>query len=263
MEDSTCQTSDVQHNVVKNFKPRMQPKPRRHPVTQWSPPAVPRVDLVEHIAGEIKARILDRTMPPGTCLPGENALAGKFGVSRSAVREALRVLSAQGLIELSHGRRALVKDPDYRASVETLGVLFKRSNATPVDLIEARRVLEGEIAALAAQRARPEDLQAMEQACLALENATNPEAVAQADVAFHLRLAEATRNPCFIQMLQTLRAVFLESIRETRERCARNVHRPILAAIKARDPRRARERMLEHIAEAEAFLVPPKQPRGK
>lgn len=241
----------------------MQQRQARSPVTYWSPETIHRIDLVQHVADEIKARILDHTMLPGSCLPGENALAQKFGVSRSVVREALRLLSAQGLVELAHGRRAAVKDPDHHASVETMGVLFKRFNATPLDLIEVRRVLEGEIAALAAQRARRKDIQAMERACRVLQRTTDPEEIVQADVAFHLCLAEATRNPCFIQMIQTLRAVFLESIRETREGCGRNVHQSILAAVKARDPDRARQRMLEHIAEARALLAPspPKKTR--
>jgi DNA-binding FadR family transcriptional regulator len=235
----------------------MQLAPSRNFTADWSPKKVDRVDLVQHVADEVKARILDKTMPARSSLPGENALAQKFGVSRTVVREALRVLSARGLVELSHGRPAAVKDPDHQASVEALGVLFKRSNATPMDLIEVRRVLEGEIAALAAVRASSKDIETMEQACHALERATNPEEIAQADVAFHLCLAEATRNPCFIQMIQTLRAVFLESIRETRQRCARNVHEPILAAVKARDPERARQRMLEHILKTKSLLTQP------
>ena len=157
-------------------------------------------------------------------------------------------------MELSHGRPAAIKHPDHHASVETFRVLVKRSSATPLDLIEVREVLEGEIAALAAERAGSDDIEALEQACRLLKEAASPEEAVKADVAFHLRLAETTGNPCFVQLMQTLRALFGESVRATRERCSSDVHDPILAAVKEHSPKGARKAMLEHIAKTRSLL---------
>ena len=223
------------------------------PVT-WLPEKIERVDLVNHVAEQLRATILDHGLAPSSSLPGEITLAEQFGVSRTVVREALRVLSAQGLVEISHGRPARIKRPDHLASVQTLGALFKRSNVTPLDLTEVRQVLEGEIAALAAERATSEHLKALQADCQALKEASTKEQSAKADVAFHVHLAEATGNPCFVRMIQTMRAMFLESVRETQERCGPNIHDAILEAVEARDPERARQAMLEHIHKTKSLL---------
>ena len=181
-------------------------------------------------------------------------LAGQFGVSRTVIREAMRLLSAQGLVQLSHGRRATVAHPSPDASVEALGALLKRSKATPLDLVEVRQALEGEIAALATTRAKDEDIRALEEACQALKTATRLEDMVRADVAFHVRLAEATGNPCFVHIMQTLRALFLESVRQTQDSTGKNVHDPILAAVKSGNPTRARQAMLKHIQDTKAWL---------
>jgi GntR family transcriptional repressor for pyruvate dehydrogenase complex len=220
----------------------------------WSPAKIQRIDLVNQVANQLRESILNNGFAPASLLPGEITLAGQFGVSRTVVREALRVLSAQGLVEISHGRPARVKHADHHASVETLGALFKRSNVTPLDLVEVRRVLEGEIAALAAERATSEQLKVLKADCQALKQASTKNQSAQADVAFHVHLAEATGNPCFVRTIQTMRALFFESIRETQERCGPNVHDAILESVEARDPARARLAMFEHIQKTKSLL---------
>ncbi len=220
----------------------------------WLPEKIERIDLVNHVSEQLRATILDHGPAPSSSLPGEITLAKQFGVSRTVVREALRVLSTQGLVEISHGRPAIIKLPDHQASADTLGALFERSNVSPLDLAEVRQVLEGEIAALAAERATKEDLEALRADCQALKDSPSKEQSAKADIAFHVHLAEATRNPGFVRMIQTMRAVFLKSIRETRERCGPNIHDAILEAVEARAPERARQAMFVHIQKTKSLL---------
>lgn len=222
--------------------------------TEWVPRKVERIDLVEHVAGQIKACIIENKLPPKSSLPGEIELADQFGVSRTVIRESLRVLSAQGLVELSHGRRATVTAPNHAASAEALWTLFRRSNATPIDLMELREAIEGEVTTLATIRATEEDIKALEETCRALKAATNFEERVKADVAFHIRLAEATHNPCFVRVMQTLHSLFLDSVRRTQESCGCNVHDPILEAVVSRDPARAREAMMQHLRYTKALL---------
>jgi len=229
----------------------------------WSPTKVVRFDLVNHVVDQVRGMILDNGFQPESFLPGEHTLADDFGVSRTVVREALRVLSAQGLVTISHGRPAKVKNADHHASVETLRALFKRSNVTSLDLAEVRQVLETEIAALAAQRATRQHLRTLAADCEELNAAETKELRVQADLSFHEHLAEATGNPCFVRLIQTMRAMFVESIAETQERCGANVHDAILAAVAARDPGQARQAMLDHIRNTKILLKDVAAPRKK
>jgi DNA-binding FadR family transcriptional regulator len=95
-------------------------------------------------------------------LPSEGELTKAFGVSRTVVREAMRSLRAHGLVEVSQGRPPRVKPPDSQATVASLRLLLRRNKATLLHLAEVRQPLEGEIAALAAERANDEHLRQLE-----------------------------------------------------------------------------------------------------
>jgi len=218
-----------------------------------------KLDLVGKITSLIRKEILSGRFPAKSLLPSEYEMAQHMGVSRPVIREALRILSAQGLVEISHGRRPRVKDADTQASIVALDALLRRSNSSMLDLIEARRVLEGHISFLAAERAGKEDIEKLEQSIMELENATEAEAACQADIEFHRYLALASRNIIFQLLLETLRGPLSESLRQTFNQagieCALKGHVPILKAIKEKDGQKARKAMLEHLEVAEEHLL--------
>ena len=223
-------------------------------IEDLEPVRIDRVGLAGRIAELLRMKILDGIYEQGSYLPAEATLAEGHRVSRPVVREALRILSTQGLVEISQGRRTRVRHADSSASVEALSILFRRSRVSDSELIEVRKVLEVEIAGLAAERARRDDLKALEQAVKNLKTARNVEQVVEADVDFHLHLARATGNEVFVLLLKTLRNLLLGSVRKTASRCPRSVHDKILGAVKQGDAPKARQAMQNHILQTKQFL---------
>jgi len=227
-------------------------------VGEWEPVRTSRTDLVERVVEQLREKILGGTFEHGSSLPAESTLAQYLGVSRPVVREAMRVLSAQGLIEVCQGKRAQIKSADPQASIDALTVFFNLSKASPLDLIEVRRVLEVELAALAAQRATKDDLKALEntnEALKAAKASSKLEDAVEADVAFHQRLAQATGNRAFILVMQTLGSLLLESVQKTASRCSADVHEAIIEAVREHDPDKCRKAMYKHILETERLLL--------
>jgi GntR family transcriptional regulator, transcriptional repressor for pyruvate dehydrogenase complex len=184
-------------------------------------------------------------------LPAEGDLARSFGVSRTVIREAMRSLRAQGLVGVSRGRAPRVKPPDSKATVARLELLLRRNKATYVHLVEVRQPLETETAALAAERANGEHLRQLERAVQDLASTSALEDRIEADVRFHRVLGEATGNPVFVLLLETL----ADFLRESRQKTlvfsgveqALAGHRAVLDAVRERDPVQARQAMREHL----------------
>lgn len=205
--------------------------------------------LVKKAEDQIRRQILKQAVHD--LLPSQGKLAATLGVSRIVVREAMKHLEAEGLIEIAQGRRIRVKPASPQASVRTLESMLRRSDGSLADLLEVRRPLEGEIAALAAERIRQDQLVLLEGTIGELESLKTLDRRVEADLRFHRILAEATGNPVFPLLLDTvsglLRASRYASIGTHGVDAALEGHREILAAVKARDPKAAREAMVRHL----------------
>ena len=210
-------------------------------------------------------------------LPTEQQLAASHGVSRTVVREAVHQLKSRGLLRSRQGsgvfvaapseNRALAFDPAVLQSVEAV-----------VQVVEVRRVLEGEVAALAAERASRAQVAGLKRALTAIDRAVaeGRDGVAE-DLAFHRAVGEATGNPQFGHLLGFLEQYLREAMRITRGNEARRhdfmeqvrqEHRAIVDAIAARDAAMARRRALEHIRRGERRLeqggvLAPAKPRRR
>jgi GntR family transcriptional repressor for pyruvate dehydrogenase complex len=122
----------------------------------------------------------------------------------------------------------------------------EKQNDGHKDSNSVRRVLEVEIAALAAERADEDDLKALERATAALKAAKaakKTEGAAMADVAFHLTLAQTTDNPAFVLAMRSLEGFLLSSARKIAARCPHNMHESILDAVRKHDAQEARKAM--------------------
>ena len=203
-------------------------------------------------------------------MPGEIELARQLGISRPVVREAIAYLKADGLVESRHGRGLFVNRQ------ETLRLRLGEIDAsekTILEFLELRRGLEVEAAQLAAMRHTAHDLVKMEAAIAALNAADEAgQESAQHDLAFHLAIADAARNPLIRRVLQFVSKPLLASIQNMRAKdqgAAKRIekrradHDRILERIKARKAAEAGEAMRRHIDEAYghyAALVPPGVP---
>lgn len=208
-------------------------------------------DMVVTVLDRLTGHIVNGDFDANGVLPSEGELAKSFGVSRTVIREAMRSLRAQGLVEVSQGKAPRVKPPDSKAAIASLELLLRRNKATLLNLAEVRQPLESEIAALAAERATDENLRQLERAIHELGAASGLEERIEADIRFHRVLGEATGNPVFVLLLETL----AEFLRESRQKTlaysgvehALGGHRAVLAAVRSRNPSKAREAMLDHL----------------
>jgi GntR family transcriptional repressor for pyruvate dehydrogenase complex len=223
-----------------------------------SPSLVPleRGDLVRGAVDQLRAFVLSR--PSDELLPSEAELGRSLGVSRTVLREALKILQAQGLVALSQGKRARVSPADPRAAIESLDVLLRRSEGSLLHLVEVRRPLEAEIVELAAKRATAGELAEAEAAVAEQEAATTLDAQIEADLKFHRALAKASGNPVFVLLLDALaglmRASRRKSLGDYGNRVPVDHHRAILDAVRRRDPAAARAALLGHLASNERHL---------
>ena len=172
----------------------------------------------EHVLSELNRIIIDE-LTPRAKLPAEGALATQFGVSRLTVREALKVLAGQDLIELRAGSRATVKAPSSITLARQLGVFIRRDPRTLIELSELRMGLEVQVAGLAAQRATRGALTSLESALVKMRRAADDfvtgvgdqEAYHEGDLEFHEALAAASGNRMLALVLTSLE----DSIRES------------------------------------------------
>jgi GntR family transcriptional repressor for pyruvate dehydrogenase complex len=212
--------------------------------------------LVKKAEDRLRRQILKRG--DHDLLPSQGELAATLGVSRTVLREAMKHLEAEGLVEIAQGRRIRVKPAGPQASMRTLDAMLRRSDASLAQLLEVRRPLEGEIAALAAERILPEELLELENTLVDLRVQQVLDRRVDADLLFHRTLAVATRNPVFPLLLDTLagllRASRYASIGTHGAAAAVEGHQEILDAVKARNPKAAREAMLRHLQANEKQL---------
>jgi GntR family transcriptional repressor for pyruvate dehydrogenase complex len=204
------------------------------------------------LASRLEEELLSRGVQPGTKLPSERQLATRFGVSRPVVREALRSLVERGLIEISPGRGAFVRAMRMTDAARPLDALYRRQNATPRDLVEARLMLEREAAGLAAERAERDELEAMGRVLERFDQSTDVIERARCDVAFHALIARMSHNPVIATMFSSIATLTFELILRslsdpTVSREGLPYHREIYEAIKDRDPTRARMAIEGHL----------------
>jgi GntR family transcriptional regulator, transcriptional repressor for pyruvate dehydrogenase complex len=210
--------------------------------------------LYEQIVQQIEESITKADLKPGDQLPAERELALQFGVSRTAVREAIKTLREKGLVEAYSGRGTFVTHGTSQAIRQSLDLLMRIGQADGSGpLEELREILEPEIAALAATRAEQQHLATMREAVAMMDQALrDPEQYIEADLDFHLSLAEAAANPLILSLIDSIVGL----LREQRMRIfqvdggperGQFHHKRILAAVAARNSEQARQAMHDHL----------------
>lgn len=185
----------------------------------------------------IKESILNEELKPGQKLPSERELATSYMVSRTTIREALRALEAEGVVEVKHGN----------------GV-FIRPQKLHNELLEFRMIIESGCAALAADRATSEDLIELGKCVEEMANAVTEESGNFADLNFHFAVTKASHNSILIDTMNSLASYIKDSVRMTRryrfmqpdrQEETLNEHKEIFLAIASRDKELSRTLMEE------------------
>ena len=210
--------------------------------------------LYEQIVQQIEESILAGRLKPADQLPTERELAQQFGVSRTAVREAVKTLAEKGLVESHSGRGTFVTSGTSHSMRQSLDSFFKSGDLKdPNYLIELRGIIEPEVTILAAQRIEEQQLAMMREAVAVMDRSMrNPDAYIEADLDFHLALAEAAGNPLVLSLLDSIVGVLREQrlgifgVKGGPDR-GQIHHKRILDAIEQRDPAKAHEAMRAHL----------------
>jgi GntR family transcriptional repressor for pyruvate dehydrogenase complex len=221
-------------------------------------PGLKSENLVARAVEALRHFILEEMIEPGAELPSQGELCARLGVSRTVIREAMRVLESQGFIEVSQGRRPRVLPANTQAVMDGLSTLMERSTVTLLDVLAVRRPVEIEAAVLAAERATEEHLRQMSEANDALARAETIEEQILADMRFHKIIADATANPVFGIVLDVLAQFLFESRRKTLTQSGAKValrhHQRLLAAIEERDPTKTRQAAEDGMRQTETDL---------
>jgi len=210
--------------------------------------------LYEQIVGQVEESILSGQLKPGDQLPAERELATRFGVSRTAVREAVKCLREKGLVEAYTGRGTFVTSGTAQGMRQSLDLMVRvNQQEGSAHLAELRLLLEPGIAALAAERIEGQLLVTMQDAVQAMDRGLNdPDAYIEADLDFHLALAEAADNPMVLSLLDSIVGL----LRDQRTKIfsvdggpqrGQFHHKRILDAVKRGDAEAAREAMRAHL----------------
>lgn len=223
---------------------------------------VRRRKLYQDIVERMEQLMLSGHLQPGDLLPSERELMQTFEVGRTSVREALFALQKMGLIEIRNGERPCVTRPSAIGMVRELSGAARHmlSNVDGArEFQQARGIIEVALARHAAEHATEADIAALREA-LALNGAAldDMDAFTRTDVAFHLRIAEVTRNSIFSALntavndwLAEQRTVGLGNPGAARD--AFKAHTAICEAIAAHQPDDAERSMRKHLAEVEAY----------
>jgi DNA-binding FadR family transcriptional regulator len=170
--------------------------------------------LVDRVVDEIQYQIMDGKFTPGMMLPPERELCEQLGVSRTVLREAVRMLVSRGLLETRPGVGTLVKEITSDQVKQPLAMILTQSGSINLDhLNQVRQILEIAIIQLAAKEATGEDISRLRSLHQKMEeNSETPLDYSILDGDYHRALAEITRNPFLVMLVDTIRDA-MESVR--------------------------------------------------
>jgi GntR family transcriptional repressor for pyruvate dehydrogenase complex len=217
------------------------------------------------IVEQVRDLIKEGRLKPGDKLPPEQILAEEFGTSRPSVREALSALEILGITESRGGKGNFIKDnfnfPLYEQKFREL-----EEEESPFELLEARKVLETEIAGLAAKKATEEEIAVIQGSLNKMKDAmTNIPEIMEFDREFHINIAKAAHNNLLFSMMIYLTDLSKEKLWINLKEKSWSIpghtqkyfeeHNEILKAIKNKDSKGARNRMYDHLAGVERDLL--------
>jgi len=214
---------------------------------------------LEIIIQQIKNQIKKGILKPGEKLPSERKLADQLGVSRASVREAIQALAFSGYLEVIQGKGTYILEMAIQYD-EIVNFFSEFSNYSLDYLMEARIMLEGEFARLAALNASQEEIDVIERVFNEIASSKDLNTFFVKDLEFHLTVAKATHNPIMNGLMKIIGEMLyketqkiIEISKDTRENTIKTT-RELVQAIKKRNAEQAKELMSEHIRNIRASL---------
>lgn len=221
--------------------------------------------LYRRVVDQITRLILTGEMRAGDQLPTSSELEARFGVSRTAVREAVKALGVSGLVQAIPGRGTFVTQPSMDTVISNIHLMLTLEDHSFDDLMVVRRILEVPIASLAAQKGGPDDVGALAQSLELMQcSLTQPMTFIEHDARFHADLARATQSALLFILIQPVMKM-LQASREMLSRVpdasvrALECHQQLFRAVAQGDAELAELAMRQHLAQVDAELVRARQ----
>ena len=202
----------------------------------------------------------DGVLTPGARLPSERELATKFGVARSSLRQALKVLEVMGVITQRVGDGSYLNSDASAVLSVPMDFLFLLDDTSAQELVEMRLIVEPALAGKAAERANTSDIALLKQAITEFENSERDRVkLVSADLLFHRRIFQASGNRLSGRLFHMIHRAMLNMMMVTSRMVdlehTLRFHTRILEAIEQRDPRLATKLMTEHLIDARELIL--------
>jgi len=207
--------------------------------------------VVKKIIKRIEKALIEGELKPGDKVPAEREFVQKFKVSRTSFREAIKMLTALGVVKIKRGDGTYVTKGNSNSIIDPLVFSLILEEKIPQHLLQLRKILEVGILMLVIDEVNEEDISKMEKAIESLEENyrkknSNATELTHCDLSFHLAFAEATHNPLIVRIMGVVLNLVFSSIRRTHllfkdTKQAIKEHKALLAAITQRDIIKAQE----------------------
>lgn len=209
-------------------------------------------NLSHKVSNRIKHLIQKEKYKPGEKLPNETQLADLFGVSRPTIREAVKLLASQNIVEIVVGKGTFVSQ-NPGISNDPLGLDFVVDKNLTLSLIEARQIIEPSVAKLAAERANQKDIKKLGNLIKTMKDVTNQHNVwVETELEFHRSIAKATQNSVIMRLVPIIQEAILKSFQyappsNLDHKEAYLEHTDIYTMIKDKNPQKAFQSMSNHM----------------
>lgn len=218
------------------------------------------VCLYEEVLDQIIDLLKSKKLNSGDKLPTERELSEKFGVSRTSLREAFRVLESRGLVITRPGGGRYIGEIKMDDIVNTGNMVLNIKKSSILEILEARDIFEQKVVEIATQRATTQDLKLIKESLDKLSKARNSRERTESNTSFHLAIAKASHNFVFINIMR-LNLSLLNEIRGKnwmvpgRFKNTKEEHQLIYQAIQERNSKKASEAMVSHLKKVRKSII--------
>lgn len=212
--------------------------------------------VYEQVIEQIKNMIVDGTLKRGDRLPSERELVENLEVSRTSVREAIRALQIMGLIECKQGEGNFIKENFENTLLEPISIMFMLQQSDPEQILDVRKIIETETAALAAERITEEQLEELKKLTESFQVCRNENENVKFDKQFHYKIAKASANLLIVNILNAMSSLMDSFLEDARKKILidkenvmvlANQHKLIYESIRDGNGAKASEEMRKHL----------------
>lgn len=219
--------------------------------------------VYEQVIDQIEDMVADGSLGIGDKLPSERELVERLKVSRTSIREALRALEVIGLIESRQGEGNFIKSDFGDSFFQPLSVMFSLQKSSAEEMLEFRKIMEVETAALSARRINNEELSILSDIISKFQQNREEDVNVKLDKEFHYQVAKASRNLFILNMLQSISSLMDSHIKDARSKVLIDEgreelikqHEAIFKALSIHDPKAAANSMRKHLDFANKYMV--------